>query len=49
MAIEFGEKLLWKVRQRNRLEKHHPRWEYGSVCGREGDQCEIWVDTKDGP
>ena len=29
MAIEFREKLLRKVRQKNTLEKLNPRWEYG--------------------
>ena len=29
IAIEFGEKLLWKVRQKNRLDKLNPRWEKG--------------------
>ena len=29
MAIEFGEKFLRKVWQKNRLEKLNPRWEYG--------------------
>ena len=32
-AYEFGEKLLWKVRQKNRLEKLNPRWEYGVFVG----------------
>ena len=40
MAIEFGEKILWKVRQKNKLEKLNPRWEYGVG--------EIWVATKEG-
>ena len=33
MAIEFGEKLLWKARQKNKLEKLNPRWEYGVFVG----------------
>ena len=28
MAIDFGEKLLWTVRQKNKLEKHNPRRQY---------------------
>ena len=33
MTIEFGEKLVWKVRQKNRLEKLNRRWEYGVFVG----------------
>ena len=48
MAIEFGEKLLWKVRQKNRLEKLNPRWEYGVFVGVKVISGEIWVATKEG-
>ena len=41
MAIEFGEKLLWKVRQKNRLE-------YGVFVGVKATSCEVWVATKEG-
>ena len=48
MAIEFGEKLLWKVRQKNKLEKLNPRWEYGVFVGVKVINGEIWVATKEG-
>ena len=38
MAIELGEKLLWKVRQKNKLSKAQPEMGVRSVGGREGDQ-----------
>ena len=45
MAIEFGEKLSWKVRQKNKLEKLR-RYEVfvgvKAICG------EQWVATKQG-
>ena len=41
LAIEFGEKLLWKVRQKNRLEKLNPRWEYGVFVGVKATSGEV--------
>ena len=46
LAIEFGEKLLWKVRQKNRLEKLNPRREYGVFVGVTATSGEIWAATK---
>ena len=48
MAIEFGEKLLWKVRQKSKMEKLNPRWEYGVFVGVRAASGEIWVATKEG-
>ena len=48
LAIEFGEKLLWKVRMKNKLEKINPRWEYGVFVGVSAASGEIWVATKEG-
>ena len=48
LAIEFGEKLLWKVRQKNRLEKLNPRWEYGVFVGVKATSGEVWAATKEG-
>ena len=33
MAIRFGDKLLWKVRQKNTLEELDSRWEFGVGVG----------------
>ena len=48
LAIEFGEKLLWKTRPKNKLEKLSPRWEYGVFVGVKTVSGEIWVATKSG-
>ena len=40
----FGE----KVRQKNKLEKLNPRWEYGVFVGVKVISGEIWVATKEG-
>ena len=46
MAIEFGEKLLWKVRQKT-LEKLNPRWEHGVFIAVTLTSGEMWVATKE--
>ena len=33
LGIEFGEKLLWKVKLQEKMEKIQPRWEYGVFVG----------------
>ena len=43
MDIEFGEKLLWMVRQKNRLEKLNPGWECGMFVGVKATSCEVWA------
>ena len=48
MAIELGEKLLWKVHQKNKLEKLNPRWEYGVFVGVKVISGETWVATDEG-
>ena len=48
LAVEFGEKLLWKVRPKNKMEKLNARWEYGVFVGVKGVSGEIWVATKEG-
>ncbi len=42
LGVEFGEKLLWKVYQKDKMEKLNPRWEYGIFVGvkrRSGEVC----------
>ena len=46
--MEFGEKLLWKVRPKNKMEKLNPRWEYGVFVGVKTISGEVWVATKSG-
>ena len=48
MAVEFGEKLLWKIRQKGKLEKLNPLWDFGVFVGVRADSGEIWVATKTG-
>ena len=48
LAVEFGEKLLWRVRQKSKLEKLNARWDYGVFVGVRAVSGEIWVATKDG-
>ena len=48
LAVEFGEKLLWKVRPKNKMEKLNARWEYGVFVGVKAVSGEIWVATKEG-
>ena len=48
LAVEFGEKLLWKVRPKSRMEKLNARWEYGVFVGVKAASSEIWVATKAG-
>ena len=48
LAVEFGERLLWKVRPKNKLEKFNARWEYGVFVGARTRSGEVWVATKEG-
>ena len=48
MAVEFGEKLLYKMMPRSKMEKINPRWEYGVFVGVKAVSGEIWVATKSG-
>ena len=48
MAVEFGERLLWKTRQKGKLEKLNPRWEFGVFVGVKTDSGELWVATPAG-
>ena len=48
LGVEFGEKLLWKVRPKEKLEKIQPRWEYGIFVGVKRKGGEVWVATKEG-
>ena len=48
LAIEFGEKLLYKLKPKEKMEKLNPRWDYGVFVGVRADSGEIWVATKEG-
>ena len=48
LAVEFGEKMLYKIKNKNKLEKINARWEYGIFVGVKKLSNELWVATKDG-
>ena len=48
LAVEFGEKLLYKVKPKNKLEKLNSRWEYGIFVGVKKLSGELWVATQEG-
>ena len=48
LGVEFGEKLLWKTRPKDKLEKLNGKWEYGIFVGVRRRSGEVWVATKDG-
>ena len=46
LAVEFGEKLLYKVRQENgKMAKNRERWGYGIFVGVRPRSGEVWVTT----
>ena len=46
LAVEFGEKLLYKVRQENgKMAKIRERWGYGIFVGVRPRSGEVWVAT----
>ena len=48
MAVEYGERLLWKTKPKNNMEKLNLRWHYGVFVGVRTESGEIWVANKDG-
>ncbi len=48
LGLEFGEKLLYKVKRGSKLEKINERWEYGIFLGVRRKSNELWIGTKDG-
>ena len=48
LGVEFGEKVLYKVKLGSKLEKINPRWEYGIFVGVRRRSNEIQVATKEG-
>jgi hypothetical protein len=47
LGIEFGEKVLFKLKPAQKMEKINPRWEYGIFVGVRRRSGEIWVSTKE--
>ena len=48
LAVEFGERLLYKVRPKDKMEKLNARWDFGVFVGIRASSGEVWVATKDG-
>ena len=47
LGIEFGEKLLYKVKAQTKQEKINSRWEYGIFIGVRRRSGELWIAIKD--
>ena len=48
LGIEFGEKLLYKVKAGSKMEKLNPRWEYGIFVGVKRKSGEVWIAKENG-
>jgi hypothetical protein len=48
LGLEFGEKVLYKKRLGNRMEKINARWDYGIFLGVRRRSNEVWLATQDG-
>ena len=49
MGVEFGEKLLWKVKNKSgKMEKLRPRWDHGIFVGVRPRSGELLVATRTG-
>ena len=47
LGLEFGEKVLYKVRLKDKLEKLNARWEEGIFVGVRRRSNEVWISVKD--
>ena len=45
LGIEFGEKLLYKVKPTAKLEKINSRWEFGIFVGARRRSGELWISV----
>ena len=48
LGVEFGEKLLWKRKTAQKMNKVSPKWEYGIFVGVRGRSGELWVAMPEG-
>ena len=48
LGLEFGEKLMYKVKAGTKMEKFRPRWGFGIFVGIRRRSGEVKVVTKDG-
>jgi hypothetical protein len=47
LGLEFGEKVLYKVKPKEKMEKINARWEHGIFVGIRKRSNEIWIAIKD--
>ena len=47
LGIEFGEKLSYKAKPKDKQEKINTRWEYGISVGVRRKSGEIWISVGD--
>ena len=48
LGVEFGEKVLYKLKKGNKMEKLNARWDYGIFVGIRRRSNEVMVSTKEG-
>ena len=48
LGVEFGEKVMYKLKAGGRLEKINSRWDYGIFVGVRRRSNELYLATKDG-
>ena len=48
LGIEFGEKLVWKKKAGQKMDKINSRWEFGIFVGVRPKSGELWVATPGG-
>ena len=48
LGLEFGEKVLYKIKLGNKLEKINARWEHGIFVGVRRKSGEVWIAKPDG-
>ena len=48
LGLEFGEKLMYKLKRGPKLEKIKDRWEHGIFLGVRRKSNELWIGTREG-
>ena len=48
IGLEFGEKVLYKIQPRAKLQKIQPRWDFGIFIGVRRRSNEVMIATKEG-
>ena len=48
LGVEFGEKLLWKKKAGQKMDKVSTKWEYGIFVGVRPKSGEFWMADKGG-